>query len=74
MCAPGLGGIDQNTAGESPTDPSKSRKIRNTREEVARTERVLAELDVEANLANVPMDWRGTPTVDAEASGSQARK
>lgn len=74
MGAPGLGPIDQNSAGETPIDPGKRRTIRNKREEVARSERVLAELDVEANLANVPQDWRGTPVADAQASGSQARK
>jgi hypothetical protein len=75
MGAPGLGAVDQDLSNtETPLDPGLSKTIRNSREALAAAERRLAELDVEANLANVPPDWRGTPVADAEPAGSQARK
>jgi hypothetical protein len=41
----------------SPTNYGLKQEIRRKREEVARTERKLIDLMVEANLADVPEDW-----------------
>jgi hypothetical protein len=43
--------------------------MRHNREDFERRKRQLVELDVEAALAGVPEDWRGTqPEVTAEAA------
>jgi len=71
LAAPGIGGVDpgKGTRG-NPLDYDLSTRMRRNREEVARAERRLTELDIEANLANVPPDWRGSHTAD-EAAASQ---
>jgi hypothetical protein len=60
MAAPGLGGGDPGTVSDGPVDYSLSAEKRRNQEEVARAERRLSELEIEANLASVPADWRGT--------------
>jgi hypothetical protein len=68
MTAPGL-----------PVDPQPSEKsidfrlrqeIRRQREEVERAERRQQELEIEANLAEVPEDWRGAADPGAPAATS----
>ncbi|MBW2399089.1 MAG: hypothetical protein JRG80_07430 [Deltaproteobacteria bacterium] len=61
MGAPGLSSVSRDKAVEAPLDQGLSVEMRNRRAEVERTERRRAELEVEANLANLPDDWRGTP-------------
>ena len=56
MAAPGLG--DASASSDAPTDYRLSQQLRRDRAEVARAERALQDLDVEANLAGVPDDWR----------------
>jgi hypothetical protein len=71
MGAPGLGGVDPGRGSrDNPLDFDLSAEMRRNREEVARAERRLAELEIEANLASVPPDWRGSPAAD-EAAASQ---
>ncbi len=55
MAAPGLGDVSAN---DSPTDYRLTQQLRRDREELARSERAIHDLDVEANLAGVPQDWR----------------
>jgi hypothetical protein len=57
MAAPGA----QPTAENSPVSYKLRQDIRAQREEVARAERRLRELEVEASLAGVPAEWRGAP-------------
>ena len=64
VAAPGAQ-IDPND--NSPIDYGLTQEIRRRREEVGRTERVLRDLVVEANLAGVPEDWYNRP----ESSESQ---
>ena len=56
MAAPGIG--DATSTSDAPTDYRISQQLRRDREEVARSDRALQDLDVEANLAGVPEDWR----------------
>ena len=74
MGAPGLGAINQGSTSDMPLDPALSKKLDRIREDLERSERRLAEIDVEANLANVPEDWRGTPAPQSAAPGSQVRE
>lgn len=67
MGAPGLSSIDREVANEAPLDMTLSKEMKQRRAEVERTEAQLRELDVEANLANVPEDWRGTPEPSEDA-------
>lgn len=60
MAAPGLGGADPGPAPDGPVDYGLSSTKRRNQEEVARAERRLSELEIEANLASVPADWRGS--------------
>jgi hypothetical protein len=53
---PPMPGVAANT--ESPLDYRLRQEIRRHREEVDRLERSLRELEVEANLAAVPQEWR----------------
>jgi len=64
MSAPGLGGLDT-AAGDAPLDYGLKNELRRNREEVARSERRMTELEVEANLAGVPENWRGAPAEEA---------
>ena len=61
MGAPGLSSIDRDVAVEAPLDQSLSKEMKSRRAEVERARHRRAELEVEANLAEVPDDWRGTP-------------
>lgn len=71
LAAPGMGGMDPGKGvRDNPLDYDLSAQLRRNREEVARAERRLTELDIEANLANVPPDWRGSDVSD-EAAASQ---
>jgi hypothetical protein len=72
MGAPGLGALDVDANSEAPLDYSLSNELRRNREEVKRRERLLMELEIEANLAGVPRDWQElepatTPTVSQES-------
>lgn len=63
MGAPGLGSLqDAGDGGDSPLDYQLTQRLRRNREELARAERELQDLEVEANLASVPPDWRAMPT------------
>jgi hypothetical protein len=64
MAAPGA----QPTAENSPVSYKLRQDIRTQREEVARAERRLRELEVEASLAGVPAEWRGAAHEDAAPS------
>ncbi len=55
MAAPGIGDVSANDA---PTDYRLTQQLRRDREELARSERAIRDLDVESNLAGVPQDWR----------------
>ncbi|MEE2678058.1 MAG: hypothetical protein VX546_05720 [Myxococcota bacterium] len=59
VAAPGIGGAVSAEAAESPLDYRLTQELRRNRQEVARTERRIQDLEVEANLAGVPADWRG---------------
>jgi hypothetical protein len=61
MGAPGLSSVDREVAVDAPLDQTLSKEMKRRRAEVERAERRRAELEVEANLAQVPDDWRGTP-------------
>jgi hypothetical protein len=68
MAAPGMGGDDPGSGTrDQPLDYNLAAELRRNREEVARCERRLTELEIEANLAGVPDDWRGEPPEDAAA-------
>lgn len=56
MAAPGIG--DAGSGSDAPTDYRLTQQLRRDREEVARAKRAVQDLDVEANLAGVPDDWR----------------
>jgi hypothetical protein len=68
MGAPGMSSVDRERAVESPLDQTLSVEMKNNRAAVELAERRRAELEVEANLANLPEDWRGTPKPDSEDS------
>ncbi len=68
MTAPGLGGGAQAPT-ESSLDYRLSRELRRRREEVERTERRLKELEIQANLAGVPEDWRRSDEASAGHPG-----
>lgn len=68
MAAPGLGGADPGPANDGPVDYGLSTAKRRNLDEVARAERRLTELEIEANLASVPADWRGTQPEESETS------
>jgi hypothetical protein len=69
MGAPGVG--SSASAAESPIDYKLTQELRRNREEVTRAERQLQDLDVEANLAGVPVEWRGG---EATASPGQSAR
>ena len=56
MSAPGLGGLKAG-GDQGPLSYRLNQEIRRQREEIARADRALQELRVEANLAGVPRDW-----------------
>jgi hypothetical protein len=55
MAGPGMGA----SAADSPLDYKLGQDLRRQRAELERAQRMLQELDVEANLSGVPADWRG---------------
>jgi hypothetical protein len=55
MGAPGLGNPSPT---DTPVDYKRSQDMKRRREDVQRAERRLRDLEVEANLAGVPEDWR----------------
>lgn len=57
MGAPGLGAVPPSST-DTPLDYNLSQEMRKNREELERSERRLAELQVEANLAGVPEEWQ----------------
>lgn len=61
MAAPGA----QPTAENSPVSYKLRQEIRQYREDVGRAERRLRELEVEASLAGVPVEWRQPAHSDA---------
>ena len=69
MGAPGL--PVQASQSETSIDFRLRQQIRRQREELERAEHRLQELDVEANLAGVPADWRGAEAAASEAAGSE---
>jgi hypothetical protein len=73
MGAPGLGAVDASSGKDAPLDYGLSNEIRRNREEVKRSERRLTELEVEAELAGVPRDWRELPPTETP-SAYQERK
>jgi hypothetical protein len=71
MSPPGLGGATAEASDTTPIDYKLTQDLRRRREEVARSERRLQDLDVEANLAGVPPDWRGAEPASAEGARSE---
>ena len=69
MSAPGLGAAAAANP-DTPMDYRLTQELRRNREELARAERQLQELEVEANLAGVPDAWRRPD--DAGAGGRAA--
>ncbi|HME69586.1 MAG TPA: hypothetical protein VKM54_06925 [Myxococcota bacterium] len=51
-------GVQATTQNESTANFSLTQEVKHQREEVKRTEKHLRDLEVEANLAGVPADWR----------------
>jgi len=72
MGAPGLSAVNPEVAVDAPLDQTLSKEMKRRRAEVERAERHRAELEVEANLANLPDDWRGTPKPEPESEDAQA--
>jgi hypothetical protein len=66
MGAPGMSSVSREKAVETPLDQTLSAEMKRRRAEVERAERSRAELEVEANLANLPDDWRGSPKPEGE--------
>ena len=64
MGAPGLGNLESD-ATDSPLDYKLTQQLRRNRDDLARAERGLQDLEVEANLASVPDDWRAAPVETA---------
>ena len=64
MAAPGLGDASQTS--DAPTDYRISQQLKRDREEVERAERAIQDLEVEANLAGVPDDWRVDAAAEAD--------
>lgn len=56
MSAPGMGSVEAPT--DTPMDYQLSRRLKSKRAESKRTRQALHELEVEANLAGVPEEWR----------------
>ncbi len=67
MGAPGLGNLEAaHDPRDSPLDYQLTQTLRRNRDELARADRQLQDLEVEANLASVPVEWRAL-SVDPEA-------
>ena len=58
MSAPGIGSVEDPT--NTPMNYQLSRRLKTKREESLRTRQALRDLEVEANLAGVPEEWRHT--------------
>lgn len=52
------GGISASSGQDTPLDYQLSRRIKRHKAEIERLERALLDLEVEANLAGVPEEWR----------------
>ena len=67
MSPPGLGGLGggSQAPSESSLDYKLAQQLRRQRDEVALTERRLKDVEIEANLAGVPEDWRTSDDVSA---------
>jgi hypothetical protein len=61
MGAPGMSSVNREKAVETPLDQTLSQEMKTHRAALERAESHRADLEVEANLANLPEDWRGTP-------------
>jgi hypothetical protein len=57
--APPIPGQDQGAPGETSLDFKTRQEIRRHRAEIERLESRMKDLEIEANLAAVPADWRG---------------
>jgi hypothetical protein len=73
MGAPGLGGADANPTKDAPLDYGLSNEMRRNREEVKRSERRLTELEIEAELAGVPRDWRELPPTETPSPSQEPK-
>jgi len=71
VAPPGLGGIEPSSAKDTPLDYGLSNEKRRNRAEVERAERRLAELEIGANLAAVPEDWRGAEPTEAPSASQE---
>jgi hypothetical protein len=73
MAAPGLGTSAKPPSEAGPIDYKLSQDLRRGREDVERAEKRLQDLEVEANLAGVPAEWRGAEDGSAAAPESAAK-
>jgi hypothetical protein len=73
MGAPGLGATDLGANSDAPLDYSLSNEMRRNREEVERSERLLTELEIEAELAGVPRDWQGLQPAETPSASQEPR-
>jgi hypothetical protein len=71
MGAPGVAA--SGSAADAPLDYKLTQELRRNREEVDRAERQLQDLEVEANLAGVPEEWRGPAAAPTAAPGAAPR-
>lgn len=58
VAPPGLGGLASDPSTDAPSNYPLSLEIKRNRAEVKRAHQALTDLEVEANLAGVPADWR----------------
>jgi hypothetical protein len=58
MSAPGIGSVEDPT--NAPMNYQLNRRLKTKREESLRTRQALRDLEVEANLAGLPEEWRHT--------------
>ena len=77
MSAPGLGNVQAASGENGPLNYRLHQEIRRQREEIARADRHLQELRVEANLAGVPREWiepepeAQAPAIPAPSAGPE---
>jgi hypothetical protein len=58
VAPPGLGGLGADPTTDAPSNYQLSLEIKRNRAELKRAEQALTDLEVEANLAAVPAEWR----------------
>jgi len=68
MGAPGMSSVNREKAVQTPLDQTLSMEMKTRRAAVETAESHRADLEVEANLANLPEDWRGTPKPSEDAA------